>query len=333
MDIERRAFLAASMMLISGCARAAPQKPRKLAGWDAFKARYVLPDGRVADSGNSGISHSEGQGYGMVLAEIGGDRETFERMRGWTETNLARPGEALFSWRYEPGKGVTDPNNATDGDILIAWALMRAGARWREPRYRERAAAIRAAIHGRLLRRRGPRTVILPGLTGFEASGRITVNLSYYIWPALDAFRAADGTEIWGPAIADGETLLVDARAGPLELPTDWTDIGADGRAAPAADKPPRFGFDAIRIPLYLALGKRRTGAETIARFWRSYAEQGRPIPAWVDVRTGETAPYALSEGGYAVARRLLGTAGPIRAEADRTDYYSAILKLLAQLS
>lgn len=333
MDIERRAFLALSMLMMSGCASAAPKKPVQLAGWDAFKARYLLGDGRIADSGNGGISHSEGQGYAMLLAEITGDRDSFDRLHGWTETTLIRPHEALFSWRFEPGKGVTDPNNATDGDILIAWALMRAAARWRDARYGDRAKAIRAAIHAHLVRKQGPRTVLLPGLTGFDHAGRTTINLSYYIWPALDAFRKADGADRWAPVILDGEKLLVEARAGPLQLPTDWTDIGADGHAAPAADKAPRFGFDAIRIPLYLALGNRRAGAETIARFWRSYAEPGKPIPAWVDVKTGEVAPYPLSEGGYALVRRLLGPAAPMRPEAGPADYYSTVLKLLAQIS
>lgn len=136
--------------------------------------------------------------------------------------------------------------------------------------------------------------------------------------------RSASGT---------GEKLVVEARAGALELPTDWTDIDADGRPTPAADKPPRFGFDAIRIPLYLALGNRRAGAETIARFWRSYAEQGKPVPAWVDVKTGEVSSYALSEGGYAVVRRLLGDTARMRPTAGPADYYSTVLKLLAQIS
>ncbi len=333
MDIERRAFLALSMLMMSGCASAAPKKPAKLAGWDAFKTQYVLREGRIADSGNGGISHSEGQGYGMLLAEITGDRDMFDRLHGWTERALVRPHEALFSWRFEPGKGVTDPNNATDGDILIAWALMRAAVRWRDMRYSARAKAIRAAIHGHLVRKQGPRTVLLPGLAGFDHGDRATVNLSYYIWPALDAFRAADGADLWAAVIADGEKLVVEARAGPLELPTDWTDIDADGHPKPAADKPPRFGFDAIRIPLYLSLGNRRAGAETIARFWRSYAEQGKPIPAWVDVKTGEVAPYPLSDGGYAVVRRLLGDTSRMRPAAGPADYYSTVLKLLAQIS
>ena len=36
--------------------------------WRAYKAHFVTEAGRVVDTANKGISHSEGQGYGMLLA-------------------------------------------------------------------------------------------------------------------------------------------------------------------------------------------------------------------------------------------------------------------------
>ncbi|WOK35985.1 glycosyl hydrolase family 8 [Sphingomonas sp. C3-2] len=332
MVFERRTFLLAGVAFMAGCARASQGKPRGVSVWNDFKARFILPEGRVVDSGNSAISHSEGQGYGLLLAEAVGDRQSFDRLLKWTEANLARPHEALFSWRYEPGKGVTDPNNATDGDILIAWALMRAGARWRQPAYTRRAAEIRRDIRRHLVHEQGKRQILLPGLVGFEHADRVTINLSYYVWPALDAFRKADGADQWGKLITDGEQLLIDGRAGPLALPTDWSDIDAEGRVTPARERPARFGFDAIRIPLYLSLGRRQQGADTITRFWRGYADRKAPIPAWVDVQTGETAPYAISEGGCAVVQRVLADGAVACPQNGAMDYYSTVLKALAEL-
>ena len=48
-----------------------PRDPYALPGsdWRIFKQRFLAADGRIVDDGNGGISHSEGQGYGMVLAE------------------------------------------------------------------------------------------------------------------------------------------------------------------------------------------------------------------------------------------------------------------------
>ena len=44
--------------------RNAPVDRDVLAEWQAFKTRFVSADGRVIDTGNGNITHSEGQGYG-----------------------------------------------------------------------------------------------------------------------------------------------------------------------------------------------------------------------------------------------------------------------------
>lgn len=303
-----------------------------IALWRDFKAAHLSPDGRIVDSGNAGISHTEGQGYGMLIAEAAGDRDAFDSIYAWTERTLARD-DALFSWRYAPSEPVpvSDPNNATDGDILIAWALMRAGDRWRDATLVQRSAEIRAAIAQHCVGSRGGRTLLLPGAAGYDHAERTTVNLSYYIWPALDQFRRAGKETVWASLIRDGEALLAEASAGPLALPTDWTDITPDNRVMVAADKPPRFGFDAVRIPLYLMIAGRPAKAASVAKYWHSFVDKGAAVPAWVDVVTGETAPYPLSPGGNAVVDRLIGRAPP--PSPAPADYYSRILALLASLN
>lgn len=298
--------------------------------WTSFKGSFVQPDGRVVDTGNNGISHSEGQGYGLILAASAGDRDAFDRILAWTEKTLARPSDGLFSWRYDPNAAqpVADPNNATDGDMLIAWGLMLGADRWHERFFSERAAAIRNALHDIMLRQVGGDLFLLPGGTGFEQQGRVTLNPSYYVWPALERFRAADGDKQWGAVIKGGETLLARARFGQHQLPTDWVDVAADGSMTPAAGRDPRFGFDAVRVPLYLAMAGRGGKADAIARFWRGYG--AGPIPAWIDVRTGQTAPYPLSSGAMVGVRRLLGQ--PLPAPTPQADYYATVLQALAYL-
>ena len=45
--------------------------------WRLYRTRYI-DGGRVLDTGNKDVSHSEGQGWGMLLAEANGDRRTFD---------------------------------------------------------------------------------------------------------------------------------------------------------------------------------------------------------------------------------------------------------------
>jgi endoglucanase len=336
MDVDRRAVLAALLvttMLQSGCAKAAKRAPSPPApkAWAMFAARFLAPDGRIVDTGNGGISHSEGQGYGMVLAEAAGDRARFDRLWAWTEANLARKDMRLFSWRYDPNAmpHITDPNNATDGDILIAWALLRAADRWGVPAYAEASRAIRDAILKNLVKPVANRIVLLPGLQGFLTGDVATINLSYYIWPALDAFRKADGAG-WAGIITDGQAILSRARFGGHQLPSDWIDVRPNDLIVPAAGRPARFGFDAVRIPLYLYWGKRDTALQPFRAYWMPFQAANQVPPAWIEVLTGEIAPYPLSPGAMALAATVMTRKAP-EAPTLPEDYFAAVLTVLSQ--
>lgn len=298
-------------------------------GWRAYKQRFVGEDGRVIDSGNGGVSHSEGQGFGMLLAVGADDRATFDRMWQWTQANLVRPDSGLFAWRFEPGKTPTvqDPNNATDGDILIAWALLKAAKAWRTETYATQSQTLRAAILREACAIHAGRRVLLPGRLGFVADDTVTLNPSYYVWPALDAFARFE--PLWNDIISDGLELISAAAFGPWRLPTDWIQIDAAGLVAPAKDRPARFGFDAIRVPLYLTMSGRSAELQRFRRYWRE-TEKSTGWPAWIDVTDGSVAPFALSDGGKAIASQVLNRrpAGP----GSEGDYYSESLRLLTEL-
>ncbi|WP_149537689.1 glycosyl hydrolase family 8 [Siccirubricoccus phaeus] len=85
-------------------------------------------------------------------------------------------------------------------------------------------------------------------------------------------------------------------------------DSGNGGPLAPARRFPPRFSFDAVRVPLLLAwAGQPDAPAAQAARaFWAA-----RPA-AWVDLRSGAEAPYPASPGMRAIAA-LVGEAGRCR--------------------
>ena len=328
MEYDRRTLLSVMVagVALPGCARAQPAS----GGWPDFAARFLAPDGRIIDTGNGNISHSEGQGYGLLFAEAAGDRVAFDRIWNWTRLTLARSDVSLFAWRYDPAAAqpLSDPNNATDGDTLIAWALLRAAARWGGTDYAEQSGRIRAAVLTRLVRPFGGRTLLLPGLEGFTTPDHVTINPSYYVWPALDAFAATDAGG-WRTLLADGERLMTDIRFGSFRLPTDWVDVAANGILSPAAGRPPRFGFDAIRVPLYLAWSGRTRALGPYRSYWKACLRDKRLIPAWIDVSNSQIAPFPLSLGGVSVVH-LVVDGHPAPASG---DYYSTALANLTGLA
>ncbi|WP_306812602.1 glycosyl hydrolase family 8 [Sphingobium sp. CFD-2] len=76
MGVDRRSFsLAAFAMLAGACGRAnGTRAVRTDALWSTFKSAFLLRSGRIVDNGNGGVSHSEGQGYGLWLALCANDR-------------------------------------------------------------------------------------------------------------------------------------------------------------------------------------------------------------------------------------------------------------------
>lgn len=228
--------------------------------WQRYKDAFVSADGRVIDTANENISHSEGQGYGMLLAVIADDRMGFDRIWRWTKRELYKRPDGLASWKWvETAKpNITDPNNASDGDLLIAWALAEAADRWSNAAYRDEAVRIATAMD----RVNGARSafgrVLMPGADGFSDKDRTdgpVINLSYWVFPAFEKLKPLVAGVDWEGYRASGLTLARDARFGQAGLPTDWISI-EKGRARPAEGFPPRFSYNSIRIPLYLAWSK-----------------------------------------------------------------------------
>jgi len=326
----------------SGIALAAPGIGAAQQGvWPQFRDRFITSDGRVLDTGNRGVSHSEGQGWGMMFAAAHEDRATFRLLHQWTRTTLKRPDDALLSWRYRPGQAqpVDDPNNATDGELYIAWALARAGQAWRDPSLTQAAAAIARDVLRLLTRRQGGHLLLLPGVIGFEDARRLVINPSYLVFPAFPVLDRVVPDARWRQFGTDGLAILRAARFGRWGLPPDWLAIAKpDHRMAPAEGWPPRFSFDAVRVPLLLAWAGHATEPAALAalRFWMDPAH--RTPPAWTDLSTNALSAYPASGGVRAVANYVAALAAN-RAPSDaitlspEDDYYSAALKMLVVLA
>ena len=307
--------------------------------WAIFKGVFVMADGRVVDSPD-GTSHARNQGIALLGAVAADDRDAFNHILRWTEANLDIRGDGLYACEWLPEVGVTAKRDGADGDILIAWALLRAQAKWHAPDYKEIALRSVAGIRKRLLREHAGYLILLPSAEGYDGLRSTTINLSYWIFPALKSFAAADPTPRWKQLADDGIKLLQQARFGASKLPTDWVDLDDHGAVVPSAGQPPRFGSDAQQIPLYLAWGM--TGDPRLPDLQEPFLKRwahdtGAIAPLWIDVSTGAIAPTRAGPGLdaiLAVTRASVGKVPPVTPPiTSALDYRAASLILLGEIS
>ena len=307
--------------------------------WLTFRARFIEPDGRVVDTGNHGVSHTEAQGLGMLFAVAAADRASFDLIWTWTHQHLSRASDALHAWRYDPSRSnpVVDDNNASDGDIYIAAALARASGQWQCPNYLGASQAIARDILGLLVRTVGGRTLLLPAAAGFVKDDHVVVNPSYYVFTLIADLAVAFPSPVWSKLRKDGRQLVAESRFGHWRLPPDWLCVSShDGALSLRTEQEPRFSFDAVRVPLFIAWDG--GGADELARFVTFWGDQPAQAPAWVDLRTNRRAPYSICCGVGAIAA-VVGQVGshhpPLRLASITSDseYYSAALVLLSRIS
>ncbi|WP_334319439.1 glycosyl hydrolase family 8, partial [Termitidicoccus mucosus] len=240
--------------------------------------------------------------------------------------------------------------------------------RWRVPAFRDASRAILDDVERHLVAEqplpppaRPKRLALLPGRDGFVSPEGITVNLSYYVWPALADFAAADtrpsGQSPWRQLLDDGLTLLSLARFGPHSLPANWILLDDGPAPRPAPGHPAAFGYDAVRIPLYLAWYQPRHPAlSPVLGHWAGPEWRNRPVseitlesppPPPSSLPADASAPPASAMAAHPASPGLItlvNTIGRLRLGHNWTpvalptpssddDYYSACLALLSRLA
>jgi len=316
--------------------------------WETFRDRFIRSDGRVVDPWQKSITHSEGQGYAMLLAVAHGDRETFVRLWAWTKTHLqVRKTDHLLAWSW--GRlpvGIQAPldfNNASDGDLCVAWALLRAREKWNRPEWEDAARVIIADLRRLLVLERYGHTVLLPGYTGFVGKDTITVNPSYWVLPAFPAFARVDDPVFWQRVHDQALILVREHGFGPMHLPPDWMRIGSDGRLEIDPGKPPEFGYEAIRVFLWAALDGSVASLPGVRPLLAEMNEEHGPsatINLKTGKRSGNRAPAGFLAVGALCARQLgerqeahrLQEMADELVRREKDDYYSQALYLLAAM-
>jgi endoglucanase len=333
----RRTLLCAGAITTLGLPQLAHAQSKALRGWDAWKTQFMQADGRVMDTAQQHISHSEGQGFAMVLATAANDRAAFDVIWKWTENNLrSARDDGLFAWRWEPGKGVTDRNTAADGDLLVAWALARAATRFKHTPFKTQAQYVASRVREKMVVNGTPwGTVLKPGVTGFDQGRGLTVNLSYWVFPAFDVLNEVDPHPDWQALKTSGLRLLEIARFGRWGLPPDWLLLVNPLEMATVA--PPRHGLDAVRIPLYLYwAGLTRSPAdkarlEPFFKFWNHFNCVSF-LPTWTNLQDNSIDSFGAEPGVMAIRTLVQTGKAPAKAPPQQS-YYAATLGMLVEVA
>jgi endoglucanase len=317
--------------------RAKPATPSTRAAAARFLNRYVTSDGRVIRHDQGGDIVSEGQAYAMLIAEVADRPALVRTIWSWTTTHLGRSDGLVAS--HASGAGhVEDPHSATDADTLIAYALLRYVGPDRDGMHEagRRVADAVLAHEAVSLPDGAPLPVAGPWATSTTPP---IVDPSYLMPGVFDALAGLTGDDRWSRAAGAAVAMLDELTGGGARLPPDWAQLAHDRLVPipnPGGGAGVQYGFDAARLPIWLATACSAGARGVAASWWRHLLGSGdrsgpqalsldgaaiNPAPSPVFLIAGAAAATAAGDAG--AARTLRGRAMTLARE-DPTYYGDA---------
>jgi endoglucanase len=230
----------------------------------------VQPDGRVTRPDQGGDTVSEGQAYGMLLAEVTGNTGAFSRIWRWTHEHLQLP-SGLFAYHASAAGQILNRQPASDADLLIAWALLRY--------HRSGATAMHAAGRRVAVAVLAHEVTTGPGGTpilaaGPWATGRpASLNPSYWSLTAMNDLATLTGNSRWRRLATGAVALTRHLTQGGRVLPPDWAELTASGvirsEPAPGGSQPQtQYGLNAQRTVVWFASSCDPQARQLAAHWW-----------------------------------------------------------------
>ena len=305
-----------------------------------FLRDYATSDGRILrrDQGNDIVS--EGQAYGMILAEVAGQPGTARTIWSWTHAHLQRS-DRLISFHASSTGAVLDTQPASDADVLTAWALLR---------YRGTDAT---ALHadGREIANAvlAQETVTTPDGTTLLAAGPwatgspAALDPSYWMPAVFNALARETDDSQWDTLSASSVQTLRAITHGGRELPPDWArlvgNLASPQRAPNGSAQHLQYGLDAQRLPVWFATACTPSGRSLAADWWSKLRIPSRQpaIALSLDGTVinsarnplGDVAASASAQaGGHVSTERALLAAAGGQARSYATYYGNAWLAL-----
>jgi endoglucanase len=234
-----------------------------------FLNRYVTRDGRVIRHDQGGDIVSEGQAYGMLIAEVANRPALAAHIWRWTEQHLLRT-DGLLSFHADGTGRVFDTDSATDADVLAAYALLRYRGPAADALHRTGRRLANAVLDVESVTVAGA-PVLVAGPWARSSTPPV-VNPSYWMPSVFASIAQYTGDDRWSAAASEATHLLAALTNGGTTLPPDWATL-RDGQlaatGAPDGSAPVQYGLDAARLPLWLAAGCRPRARDLAAAWWR----------------------------------------------------------------
>jgi endoglucanase len=255
--------------VVTSCA--APPSMQQAAA-SRFLAKYVRPDGRVVRLDQGRDTVSEGQAYGMLLAEVAGDYSAFRRIWLWTHHHLQRP-DGLFSFHTNAKGTVTGPNPASDADLLIAWALLRYAGPQAAVWHRAGRGVADAILAQEVAAGPGGMLVLTAGPWAAGSPAPSVVNPSYWSLPAMESLARLTGSDVWHRLAVSAVMLTGQLSKNGRLLPPDWARVDSAGAVqpvpAPDGSEPQvEYGPDAARTVIWFAASCDPRARALAGRWW-----------------------------------------------------------------
>ncbi|WP_310964313.1 glycosyl hydrolase family 8 [Nocardioides terrisoli] len=295
-----------------------------------FLDAYVTGDGRVLRHDQGDDIVSEGEAYGMLIAELAGRPDSVRTIWSWTKSHLQRP-DKLLSFHADSNGVVQDHEPAADADVLAAFALLRydgpgAGQLHRDGRTLSDAVLAHETV------RVGDALVPVAGT--WAVGPPAVVDPSYWMPGVFSDLARLTGDERWSAMAGATVRILAQATRGGTVLPPDWAvlDGGAlHSTAAPDGSAPVQYGQDAARLPLWLAAACDGSARKLAAAWWSILSQPGRPtaLALGTDGSVVNGSPSPVSMLAAAAAARAAGDTahaseltGQATAQAQTTPTY-----------
>jgi endoglucanase len=297
-----------------------------------FLDSYLTHDGRVLRTDQGGDIVSEGQAYGMLIAELAGREELVPVIWSWTKQHLQRS-DGLLSFHADADGNVTGADPASDADVLAAYALLNYDGTDSSTLHRDGESLAKAVLQHEVVSDAQGRPVLVAGPWAAATS---IVNPSYLMPSVFEALASLTSDDTWS-GLADSSTALLQSATqdGSL-LPPDWSRL--DGSTlVPVADAsgasgPAQYGPDAQRVPLWFAASCAEDDRHLAGRWWTLLQQDDRSAASALttsgDPRDSSASPVALlaSAASARAAGDTSGAAdlsrGASQAAQGRPTYY-----------